>query len=397
MLAGMPVLHLRLTVKLKLPRPPSAPRWRTFSHDAPRRRRHLIAEGITTSPFDDLPSTGIPIRSPYYFETGYSLFAKRQSRPFPPPFLSYPSGSFSDPLTTHHTVRDRRPKVNGELIKGMTNGDDAIIIGGQNFLAVNDGVGAWAQKERGHAALWSRLIAHFWAVEFEKLFAAKKEVSLDELDPIALLELAFEQTKRVTSSPNEILGTTTACSALLHHRSEDQPVVLATSLGDCAAFIIRPSGGGEEDDGEEGEIIYKTTEQWHWFDCPRQLGSNSPDTPRGNAVTDVVDVREDDLVVVMSDGVTDNLWEHEICTTVTRALREWTERSTEPARQAAEKNPAGGMVYVAAALMNAARDIAMDPYAESPYMERALDEGIAAEGGKLDDISVVVGLCKKRK
>jgi hypothetical protein len=30
-------------------------------------------------------------------------------------------------------------------------------------------------------------------------------------------------------------------------------------------------------------------------------------------------------------------------------------------------------------------------------MEAALDEGIATEGGKLDDISVVLGLCRKRK
>jgi hypothetical protein len=29
-------------------------------------------------------------------------------------------------------------------------------------------------------------------------------------------------------------------------------------------------------------------------------------------------------------------------------------------------------------------------------MERALDEGIPAEGGKLDDISVLIGLVEKR-
>ena len=54
------------------------------------------------------------------------------------------------------------------------------------------------------------------------------------------------------------------------------------------------------------------------------------------------------------------------------------------------------MAFVAKEIMEAARVIAEDPTAESPFMERALDEGIATEGGKLDDISVVLGLCKKR-
>lgn len=87
---------------------------------------------------------------PYRFETGISLFAKRTPRPFPPPFLSPPSGSFSDPLSTHHQSRDRRPKVNGELIKGWTNGDDAVYAS-DYFICANDGVGAWSSRPRGHA------------------------------------------------------------------------------------------------------------------------------------------------------------------------------------------------------------------------------------------------------
>lgn len=89
-------------------------------------------------------------RLPYKFETGISLFAKRAPRPFPPPFLSPPSGSFSDPLSTHHRSRDRGPKVNGELIKGWTNGDDAAFAS-EYFIGANDGVGAWSARPRGHA------------------------------------------------------------------------------------------------------------------------------------------------------------------------------------------------------------------------------------------------------
>lgn len=105
--------------------------------------------GTTTPvPDDSVPTTST---SPFYFEAGYALFAKRPSRPFPPPFLSPPSGSFSDPLSTHNQSRDRRSFVNGEMIRGITNGDDAVLVS-ENFIGANDGVGAWAQRERGHAA-----------------------------------------------------------------------------------------------------------------------------------------------------------------------------------------------------------------------------------------------------
>lgn len=89
---------------------------------------------------------------PFRFETGVSLFAKRSPRPFPPPFLSPPSGSFSDPLSTHHRSRDRRTFVNGELIRGYTNGDDAVYVS-DTFIGANDGVGAWSTRPGGHAGL----------------------------------------------------------------------------------------------------------------------------------------------------------------------------------------------------------------------------------------------------
>lgn len=87
---------------------------------------------------------------PFRFETGHALFAKRAPRPFPSPFFSPPSGSFSEPLSTHHRSRDRRSFVNGELIRGYTNGDDAVYFS-DLFIGANDGVGAWSAREGGHA------------------------------------------------------------------------------------------------------------------------------------------------------------------------------------------------------------------------------------------------------
>lgn len=358
-----------------------------------RRHRHENRSrdpqiGLTTPVPDDATKT--TSESPFYFEAGYAGWAKRPSRPFPPPFFSPPSGSFSDPLSTHNKSVDRRPKVDGQMIRGITVGDDAVLVS-DNLIGANDGVGAWAQRERGHAPLWSRLVLHYWAVAAENdRFGGDDGTP----DPVRYLSEAYEQTKEALSPPTEWFGTTTASSALLHYVKDDsrqKPVVYVTQLGDSKVMIVRP---------RDKSILFETEEQWHYFDCPRQLGTNSPDTPADNAVMSKVEVEEDDIVLALSDGVTDNLWEQEISETVVTSLNDWRER-VESGKIGQDVNDGGslaeGMRFVAQELVLAARKVAEDPFAGSPFMERAVEEGLAIEGGKLDDISVVAALCKKRK
>jgi hypothetical protein len=116
-------------------------------------------EGGTRSPIPEDVKKQTRAKSSHYFETGYALFAKRRSKPFPPPFSSRPTTSFSDPLSTHHLSKDRRNAqfYDGEMIRGITNGDDAVLVS-ENMIAANDGVGAWAQKEKGHAAWVNRAL-----------------------------------------------------------------------------------------------------------------------------------------------------------------------------------------------------------------------------------------------
>lgn len=204
-------------------------------------------------------------------------------------------------------------------------------------------------------------------------------------DPIAYLQRAFEQTKEATSDP-EWLGTTTAAGAQLFYKVLDDaelakngatterdgtaPVLYVTNLGDSQVMVVRPSSE---------EMVFKTTEQWHWFDCPRQLGTNSPDTPTQNAVLDKITIREGDIVLAMSDGVIDNLWSHEIVENVSKSVKRWEDG--EGGRGDRFGSGRGGMNFIAEELMLAAKTIAVDPFAESPFMERAIDEGLASEGG----------------
>lgn len=367
----------------------SQPR-RSLHQSLPRCRPELAfspsAEKAETPPLQKKPL-------PFRFETGLALYAKRAPRPFPPPFLSPPSGSFSDPLSTHHRSRDRRAFVNGELIRGYTNGDDAAYAS-DNFIGVNDGVGAWSTRPGGHAGLWSRLILHFWALEIEKEANKLRLPHHDyEPDPVEYLQKAFEQTLKATSEPNKWQGTTTAAGAQLYfHKSAPDaapsPLLYITNLGDSQVLVLRP---------KNAELLYKTKEQWHWFDCPRQLGTNSPDTPRANAVMEKVEIEENDVILAMSDGVIDNLWEHEIIENVVESIRKWEAGQGGPSTGDRQGGAGGGMKFVADELMKAAKVIATDPFAESPFMEHAVEEGLPMEGGKLDDISVVAALCRRSK
>lgn len=285
------------------------------------------------------------------------------------------------------------------MIRGVTNGDDAILAE-KNLILANDGVGAWATRERGCAGLWSRLIGHFLAVEVEeKSLGDGKGEGDGEPDLVGWCAGAYERTKEVLMREGEEwLGTTTVSAALLHYRGKggaQQPVLYVIQLGDCRVMVVRATEKGENNEAKDPEVVFSTKEQWHYFDCPRQLGTNSPDTPEENGVVDKVDITEEDIILAMSDGVTDNLWEEEIADHAVGALQKWKENFSSS--EQGGNNVAEAMKYVAQEIVLSARKIAEDPFAASPFMEKAVEEGLAIEGGKMDDISVVAAMCRRRK
>lgn len=328
--------------------------------------------------------TTTPAPSPFYLVPSYSLFAKRPPRPFPPPFHSPPASSFTDPLTTsahHPRYAPERPE-GAAFLSGITNGDDAILTN-RHYLAVADGVGAWNTKSHGHAALWSRLMLHFWSSELASGdYGYRAPPDAGRMDPVMCLQEAYHATFAATTNAgtrrDQIWqGTTTVCGAVLRDRK-----LVVLNLGDSVCFVYRPA---------KKKWVLRTKEQWHWFDCPRQLGTNSPDTPLENAVVQELLVEDGDLVVLATDGLVDNMWDEEIIAAI-RSVLDAGDDVVE--RETGEAGDPGRMKLMAQRIVEGAKKTAIDPFAESPYMERSIEEGLGIEGGKWDDISVVAAMCR---
>ncbi|KAI5809457.1 phosphatase 2C-like domain-containing protein [Pyronema omphalodes] len=400
-----------------------------FSTSKPRAPTHL-QQIRNRSNNSSTTSSSLPTQppnptspSPYYFIPSHSLFAKRPPRPFPPPFHTPPTTSFSDPLTSHSLPgrgrssqgsRDLDPPEGGRHLRGTTNGDDAILTS-PHYLAVADGVGAWNTKSHGHAPLWSRLMLHFWSLELCKgKFGFQRPAEEGGVDPVMSLQEAYHETFMATTNAgvrrDQIWqGTTTVCGAVLEGNT-----VRLVNLGDSVGMIYRPKkklteeelrekekerkpkrsrwGRKEVEEKEEPGWLLRTTEQWHWFDCPRQLGTNSPDTPAGQAVVQEVEVQDGDIFLLATDGLVDNMWDAEILAVIEEVLAE-PEEVIE--KEAGTGGDAGRMKVLASRIVEQAKKTAMDMFAESPYMERSIDEGLGIEGGKWDDISVVAAVCRK--
>jgi serine/threonine protein phosphatase PrpC len=105
------------------------------------------------------------------------------------------------------------------------------------------------------------------------------------------MHLPLRDVQKLISAFQGIHGSSTCLLALLHHSS-----LLIANLGDCCLLVIR-----------SGEVVFRTSEMQHAFNFPLQLGTHSRDEPMKDAQRFQVEVEREDVVVVGSDGLMDNL------------------------------------------------------------------------------------------
>ena len=185
---------------------------------------------------------------------------------------------------------------------------------------------------------------------------ASSDKRITEGDPIEILHQAWDLTL-TEFFDLELIGSTTALIALL----KDDELRLA-NLGDCCCSIIRGK-----------DYIFRSQEQQHSFNYPFQMGTNSQDTPRKDGQRFTIKVQKDDIVILSSDGLVDNLFDEDI-------LEEVGQFGHSPQE-------------LSQALCSRAKAVSEDQRAvTSPFQQRANEEGIHFVGGKHDDISVLVAV-----
>ncbi|KZT30329.1 hypothetical protein NEOLEDRAFT_1174619 [Neolentinus lepideus HHB14362 ss-1] len=195
------------------------------------------------------------------------------------------------------------------------------------------------------------------------------------------------------------------------HVGGKEPVIKIAHLGDCMGMLVR---------GEE--IVWRSEEMWSNFNTPLQLGPSSSTRPR-DAHVFTIPVHADDILILTSDGLSDNLWDEEVLDEVIRFKRTFLAPSSHthlsrnmPYPSQSQKvtsilgrRTLAGML--SESLCSRARKVSerpprcsrkdkteepgkegQDKEDETPFARKAREQGRWFSGGKSDDISVLVAL-----
>ncbi|XP_060178372.1 probable protein phosphatase 2C 55 [Lycium barbarum] len=223
-------------------------------------------------------------------------------------------------------------------------GEDAhFIYELYQTIGISDGVGGWAKKG---------IDAGIYARELMKnsLIATNNEPK-GHVNPKRVLQEAYRNTNSE--------GSSTACIITLNPENN---TICAANVGDSGFFLIR-----------KGRIIYESPIQERSFNFPYQLG-NCRDNP---SVAHEMELRveKDDILIVGTDGMLDNINESKIEEIVQRGINE---------KLKAEE--------LASQIGNVALYNSFDRFADTPFARAADREWLSQihKGGKVDDITVIV-------
>jgi len=268
---------------------------------------------------------------------GFAAFASSTSPPSPT--LKFPSqvGFLPHPA---------------KVAKG---GEDAYFIGTDgNSFGVADGVGGWSEVGVD-PALYSRGLMESAKEGYDKF---------QKKDPLEILQYAYDKMSKA------IRGSCTACIVVLNGETKK---LNCANLGDSGFAIFRRSQDGTF------KSTYKSKEQQHEFNFPFQLGEGSRDKP-SHADKITVDIKAGDIITVGTDGLFDNLYDWQIANLLNKHL------PSSPILRMEDIPPEN----VADIIAKSAQDIGKSKSVKSPFAEHAEQYNWNYQGGKLDDITVIL-------
>ncbi|KDO27810.1 hypothetical protein SPRG_07408 [Saprolegnia parasitica CBS 223.65] len=237
-------------------------------------------------------------------------------------------------------------------------GEDAAFVS-PTAVGVADGVGGWASKGIDSGAYSRALMKVCEATPVS--------------NPVARLNAAYEAATVLVDllAAYMVPGSSTACVVSLQGSAE----ITAANLGDSGFLHCR-----QED--SKWTLLFESPPQCHYFNCPLQLGMDSRDQPKHADVTQHTAL-PNDLILVATDGVFDNLF--------TEELLQLLDQISEIHPPTPENMPVFAKIIAEVTQKVAASETRMTPFAVS-----ARHAGYTSTtGGKMDDITVVTALVQE--
>ncbi|CAE8655570.1 unnamed protein product, partial [Polarella glacialis] len=255
--------------------------------------------------------------------------------------------------------------------------EDAYFVQ-ERSLGVADGVGSMTRFSR-HGVDCAAFAAELMSLAAEAL---KPEGAVGEGPPEQRTAAALARAENEVKA----YGASTMTVFELGQGPNFSTTAAVANLGDSGFLLLRPSVS--QDSGEVAiEVVATSREQQHSFNWPYQLARLPRSLLRRAAATSKFDTADDcdvysvetqpgDLVLLYTDGFSDNLWREDALAIVQRAML----------AQAGLPDPNA----LAQELVSAAQARSLDENAEVPFGETSRQHGRNHLGGKEDDITVVV-------
>jgi protein phosphatase PTC7 len=273
-------------------------------------------------------------------------------------------------------------------------GEDSAFVSetdSADIMGVCDGVGGW-NRHGIDPAQFSKHLGHF----LEK-FSHDKSFKVEQ--PVQLLSRAYNQ----LFTMDKLFGSATACIATFCRKTEK---LYTANLGDSGWLVIR-----------NGKVVGKSDPQCHVFNAPYQL-SKTPkgpqfqnsfsDTP-SKAAFNEFQCEQGDIIVIASDGMFDNIFEEDIIKLLKRLnLGNPKEhfKTTEVIRKRTDSRDSGNesdgsssissfmqiLTKGVQTLVEFTRIRANDRNYESPFQKEAAKHNKSYNGGKVDDITILVSV-----
>jgi protein phosphatase PTC7 len=280
--------------------------------------------------------------------------------------------------------------------KKFRAGEDAASTIDQ-MLVVADGVGGWANKGV-NPGLYSRKLT-------ETIVSAFSSMSPSEQDAVDLKDLVHKSNHIAADAH---LGSAT-CTVV---RLKDAHTLETVNVGDSGYSIHRRNVNADTDANADTtdslEVVYASVPGQKGFNFPYQLGGQYGDQVYEPNVTDgpnTHELKDKDVIVVVSDGIIDNMDPHEYHDCIRRY--QWSESYFSEDNEHEHVSVVATAFYakykgyfddkelvsysaVADCIARKAYFLGKDQSHHSPFARSAATYGKRFLGGKHDDITVVV-------